>query len=204
MSLFRSIGSRRKDEGGRRSGLSGSPDSGESSDSAPSAARAKTPATAGSATSPNSGLGRKSARPGKRGSAPQNTGDKVAIIGGTIEFKGDLTGDEDLEILGKVEGRVDLPSHQLTIGDGSHVKAEVSAKVVLVLGKVTGNITATERLEVKASGAINGDIRAPRLLVEEGAVVNGGIEMTDRSAKSGSLTPEAPKTAVAGGSGLSS
>jgi cytoskeletal protein CcmA (bactofilin family) len=106
----------------------------------------------------------------------------VANIGKSIVFKGELTGDEDLEIEGSIEGRIDLPKGQLTIGAHGRVKAEISAKAVVIIGKVTGNVTATERLEVQSSGIVEGDIRAPRLLIQEGAVVNGGIEMGAQAA----------------------
>ena len=135
----------------------------------------------------------------RSGGAPQSTGGRVATIGGTIQFKGDLTGDEDLEILGQVEGKIDLPSHQLTIGDGGRVKAELTAKTVLVQGRVTGNVTATERVEVQSSGVVDGDIRAPRLLVAEGAVVNGAIEMTGKSASASVVPPKVAAPAAAGG-----
>jgi cytoskeletal protein CcmA (bactofilin family) len=126
-------------------------------------------------------------------------GERVATIGGTIQFKGELTGDEDLEILGQVEGRIDLPAHQLTVGDGGRVKAELSAKAVLVQGHVTGNVIATERVEVHSSGVVDGDIRAPRLSVTEGAVVNGAIEMTGKSASATAAPPKVAAPAAAGG-----
>jgi len=102
----------------------------------------------------------------------------VAAIGSTVVFSGDLSGDEDLEILGQVKGKVELPSHQLTVGESGRIEAEVKAKSVLVLGRVAGNVEASERVEIQASGIVEGDVRAPRLLVQEGAVVNGTIEMT--------------------------
>jgi len=105
----------------------------------------------------------------------------VAAIGSTVVFSGDLSGDEDLEILGQIKGKVELPSHQLTVGESGRIEAEVKAKSVLVLGRVAGNVEASERVEIQASGIVEGDVRAPRLLVEEGAVVNGTIEMTERS-----------------------
>ena len=101
----------------------------------------------------------------------------MASFGKSIVFKGDLTGDEDLEIEGRVEGQVKLPNHQLTIGAHGKVTAEVEAKTVIVVGHVSGNVNASERVEVQASGVVDGDIRAPRLLIQEGAVVNGSIQM---------------------------
>ena len=113
-----------------------------------------------------------------RGTKPHSKGGTVAAIGCTIVFSGELTGDEDLEILGKVKGKIELPSHQLTVGEGGSVTAEIEAKSVLVIGQICGNVSATERVEVQANGVVEGDIRTPRLLIQEGAVVNGAIEMT--------------------------
>ena len=112
------------------------------------------------------------------GIRPTDKGDGVAHIGKSIIFKGELTGDEDLEIDGNVEGDIKLPNHVLTIGAHGRVKASISAKGVQVVGHVSGNVNATERVEIQASGVVEGDIRAPRLLVQEGAVVNGAIEMS--------------------------
>ena len=101
----------------------------------------------------------------------------MASLGKSIVFKGDLSGDEDLEIEGRVEGTVKLPSHQVTIGANGKVTAQVEAKNVVVIGHVAGNVTAGERVEVQATGVVDGDIEAPRLLIQEGAVVNGSISM---------------------------
>ena len=99
----------------------------------------------------------------------------MATIGQSIVFKGELTGDEDLEIDGQVEGNVNLKNHQLTIGANGNLKAEVTAKNIVVIGRVTGNLVAAERIEVQATGIVDGDVRAPRLNVQEGAVLNGSI-----------------------------
>jgi cytoskeletal protein CcmA (bactofilin family) len=116
----------------------------------------------------------------------------MASFGKSIIFKGDLTGDEDLEIEGRVEGQVKLPNHQLTIGAHGRVTAQVEAKLVVVTGHVSGNVTASERVEVQASGIVDGDISAPRLLIQEGAVVNGSIQMGAAAAKSAVPAPAAP------------
>jgi cytoskeletal protein CcmA (bactofilin family) len=112
-------------------------------------------------------------------------GNSMATIGQSIIFKGEMTGDEDLEIDGQVEGNVDLKNHQLTIGPNGILKAEVIAKSIIVIGKVTGNLVATERIEVQATGLVEGDVRAPRLNVQEGAVLNGGIDMSPSGASAG-------------------
>lgn len=101
----------------------------------------------------------------------------MANIGKSITIKGDLSGNEDLVIEGQVEGKIELPSNQLTIGAEGNASAEIHAKNVVVIGKVTGNISATERIEIQTSGFVDGDVKAPRLVVEEGAVLNGAISM---------------------------
>jgi len=114
----------------------------------------------------------------KPGPARAAGGEVMANIGKSIVIKGDLTGEEDLVIEGKVEGKIHLPNHRLTIGQGGNVQAEVHAKSVVVIGRVAGNVSAGERLEVQASGIVDGDVRAPRLSVQEGAVLNGSISMS--------------------------
>ena len=142
----------------------------------------------------STGSGRQATK--ESGSAPQSGGDDVANIGKSIVFKGDLTGDEDLIIDGNVEGRVHLPAHQLTIGAHGRVKAELQAKSVIIVGQIEGDVNATERVEVQASGVVDGDIRSPRLLIQEGAVVNGAIEM-GKSGASAASTPKAEATSPA-------
>jgi cytoskeletal protein CcmA (bactofilin family) len=115
----------------------------------------------------------------------------MATIGQSIILKGELTGDEDLEIEGQVEGNVNLTNHQVTIGANGRLKAEINAKSIVVIGKVQGNLTATERIEIQATGHVQGDVHAPRLNVQEGAVLNGSIDM------SGGATADARKPASA-------
>ena len=106
----------------------------------------------------------------------------MANIGKSITIKGDLSGNEDLQIDGSVEGRIDLPNNQLTIGAEGRVKAEVHAKSVVVIGHVTGNLSAADRIQVEANGIVDGDVKAPRLVIEEGARLNGSVEMGSGSA----------------------
>ena len=103
---------------------------------------------------------------------------EMANIGKSISIKGDLSGDEDMVIEGKVEGSVELPNAQLTVGVNGKVQAEIRAKSIVIVGHVKGNVQGTERVEVQGSGVIEGDLTAPRLIVAEGAVVNGSIQMT--------------------------
>jgi len=106
--------------------------------------------------------------------------DEMANIGKSIMIKGDLTGNEDIVIEGTVEGKVDLPNNQLTIGANGSAKAEITAKTIVVIGKVSGNVHGTERVEIQATGVVEGDVSAPRLVVAEGAVLNGSIHMTQQ------------------------
>ena len=120
----------------------------------------------------------KTTHPGTEDAAPRaRGGEDVANIGKSISIKGDLTGNEDLVIDGNIEGRIDLPNNQLTIGPEGKIKADIHAKSAVVVGHVSGNVSATERIEVQASGIVDGDVRSPRLVVQEGAVLNGAVEM---------------------------
>ena len=124
----------------------------------------------------------------------------MANIGKSITIKGDLSGNEDLQIEGNVEGRIDLPNNQLTIGAEGRVKAEVHAKSVVVIGHVTGNLSAAERIQVEATGVVDGDVKAPRLVIQEGAMLNGGVEMSGGGgAKTPSLAAPPPLAKAAGG-----
>lgn len=118
---------------------------------------------------------------------------KMAHIGKSISIQGDLTGKEDLVVEGQVEGKIELPDNELTIGAEGRVRAEVRAKTVIVVGHVAGNVSATERLEVQGDGVVDGDVRAPRLIVQEGAVVNGTIEMSKPGDGASAKPPAAPK-----------
>ena len=127
-------------------------------------------------------------------------GNSMATIGQSIVFKGELSGDEDLEIDGQVEGTVHLKNHLVTIGPNGNLKAEVTAKTIVVIGKVTGNLIAAERIEIQATGIVDGDVRAPRLNIQEGAVLNGSIDMSasgsTSEARKPATTPSASATAV--------
>jgi cytoskeletal protein CcmA (bactofilin family) len=123
----------------------------------------------------------------------------MANIGKSITIKGDLSGNEDLQIDGTVEGRIDLPNNQLTIGAEGRVKAEVHAKAVIVIGHVTGNLSAADRIQVEATGIVDGDVKAPRLVIQEGAMLNGSVEMTGSAAKSSKQLETHPPLAKAAG-----
>ncbi|MDP6977364.1 MAG: polymer-forming cytoskeletal protein [Myxococcota bacterium] len=106
----------------------------------------------------------------------------MATIGKSIIIKGDLSGDEDLIIEGKVEGRVQLPNNEITVGADGRITADIEAKAIIVVGQTAGNLNATQRVEVQATGTVDGDIASPSLNIQEGATVNGSISMTKSAA----------------------
>ena len=108
--------------------------------------------------------------------APRRTGDR-ATIGPSIFIKGDLSGDEDLVIEGRVEGTVDLKQNNVTVGKNGRVKADVLGRVVTVEGEVDGNVFAQEQAIVRQSGAVRGNITSPRVILEDGSRFKGSIDM---------------------------
>jgi cytoskeletal protein CcmA (bactofilin family) len=115
----------------------------------------------------------------------------VANIGKSISIRGDLTGNEDMVIEGKVEGKVDLPNNQLTVGANGDVKAEIHAKGVVIVGHLVGNVFGLERVEIQATGKVEGDVTSPKLVVAEGAQLNGAIKMTEKGNRTGAAASEA-------------
>lgn len=101
----------------------------------------------------------------------------VAVIGETIRIQGDVSGDENLVINGKVDGTVVLESHDLTVGQSGLVTASVTASVVRIEGEVTGDITGAEKVVVTRTGKVKGNITAPRVSLEDGARFKGSIDM---------------------------
>lgn len=128
----------------------------------------------------------------RKGDDASQQGSNVANIGKSIVFKGDLSGDEDLQIDGQVDGGVQLANHQLTIGETGRVQAQLYAKEVIVIGHVTGNITAAERVEIQVNGVVEGDVHTPKLVVADGAVLNGSVEMSKAQPDRPSLAPREP------------
>ncbi len=123
----------------------------------------------------------------------------MANIGKSISIRGDLTGNEDMVIEGQVEGKVDLPNNQLTVGANGKLKAEIHAKTVVIVGHVDGNVFGLERVEIQATGRVDGDVTAPKLIVAEGAQLNGAIKMTQKGDRTGTAGSEAAGTPVAPG-----
>jgi cytoskeletal protein CcmA (bactofilin family) len=107
----------------------------------------------------------------------QQFGRDMVNIGKSVVIKGELSGSEDLTIEGHVEGKIDLKGNVLTIGPNGKIKAEVFAKAVVVLGEVTGNVTASEKVDIRDNGSVDGDIASPRVAIAEGAHFRGSVDM---------------------------
>ena len=123
--------------------------------------------------------------------------DKVNI-GKSVVIKGELSGSEDLTIEGHCEGRIELRENVLTIGPNGKIKAEVFAKAVIVLGEVVGNVTASEKVDIRDNGSVDGDIISPRVAIAEGAHFRGSVDMQRAGAKPGTpVAPEAKKPLAA-------
>jgi cytoskeletal protein CcmA (bactofilin family) len=101
----------------------------------------------------------------------------IVNIGKSVVIKGELNGSEDLTIEGHVEGTIQLRDHVLTIGPNGRIKAQVFAKSVIVLGEVTGNVTASDKVDIRDNGSVDGDIISPRVAIAEGAHFRGSVDM---------------------------
>jgi cytoskeletal protein CcmA (bactofilin family) len=97
-------------------------------------------------------------------------------------MKGELSGSEDLAVEGKVEGTIELRDNALTVGPNGRVEAQVFAKSVIVLGMVTGNITASERIDICKEGSVDGNITSPRVAIADGAHFRGSVDMSKKGA----------------------
>jgi len=106
----------------------------------------------------------------------------VVNIGKSVVIKGELNGSEDLTVEGHVDGKIELKDHVLTIGPNGKIKAQVFAKAVIVLGEVTGNVTASEKVDIRDGGSVDGDIISPRVAIAEGAHFRGSVDMQRKAA----------------------
>ena len=116
-------------------------------------------------------------------------------IGKSVIIKGELAGSEDLTIEGHVEGKIELKDHVLTIGPNGKIKAQVFAKSVIVQGEVNGNVTATDKVDIRDGGSVDGDIVSPRVAIAEGAHFRGSVDMQRSSAKGEAKSSESKPAA---------
>ena len=116
--------------------------------------------------------------PGIESRVPRNN---VVHIGKSVVIKGEINGSEDLMIEGKVDGKISLPQNTLTVGVNGQLNAEVSAKVVVVLGEIKGNVSAAEKVDIRDQGTVDGDIKTKKLAIADGAHFRGSIDMHRQS-----------------------
>jgi cytoskeletal protein CcmA (bactofilin family) len=133
------------------------------------------------------GTSRLAAEPGT--SAPSR-------VGGTVRIEGEIFSQQDMLVDGEIAGSIMLPAHTLTIGLEAKVKANIKAKNVVILGTVDGNIEAGNRIEVRSCCSLYGDIRSPRIMVENGAYIKGTIEVVREAASSSTVALKALTAAV--------
>jgi cytoskeletal protein CcmA (bactofilin family) len=110
-------------------------------------------------------------------------GGEQATISKGLSIKGEINGSESLFIDGKIEGSVNLPGNRVTVGRNGQVAASIAAREIVVLGKVRGNVTASDRVDIRAEGSLSGDVSAARISIEDGAFFKGGIDIRKPEAK---------------------
>ena len=115
-------------------------------------------------------------------SSASPAGEQASISKG-LSIKGEITGTESLFIDGKVEGSINIPGNRVTVGKNGVVNASISAREIVVLGKLKGNVTATDRVDIRAEGALTGDVAAARISIEDGAFFKGGIDIRKADGK---------------------
>jgi cytoskeletal protein CcmA (bactofilin family) len=103
--------------------------------------------------------------------------DSDAKLGSSVFVKGELTGSEDLTVDGRVEGRIELPDHTLTVGPNACIEADIIARVVTVFGTVDGAVTAREKVDIRKGGSVGGKLACERLAIQDGAQFCGKVEM---------------------------
>jgi cytoskeletal protein CcmA (bactofilin family) len=119
------------------------------------------------------------------------TPQEQATLGKSLVIKGEVTGSESLYIDGRVEGSINLPGNRVTVGRNGVVSANISAREIVILGKVRGNMTASDRFDIRSEGSLSGDIVAQRVSIEEGAYFKGGIDIRKPGQKANGDTKEA-------------
>jgi cytoskeletal protein CcmA (bactofilin family) len=127
--------------------------------------------------------------------ATSSVGEQASISKG-LSIKGEITGTESLFIDGKVEGSISIPGNRVTVGKNGNVTASISAREIVVLGKLKGNVNATDRVDIRAEGALTGDVAAARISIEDGAFFKGGIDIRKPDSKPTAVQSEPAKVAA--------
>src|SRR5215831_5099390 len=106
-----------------------------------------------------------------------------ATIGRTVVIKGEISGSESLYIDGKVEGTITFKDHRVTVGRNGVVQSNISAREVVIMGKVTGNVECSDRVDIRSEGTLNGDVVSARISVEDGAMLRGSVQLNPSEQK---------------------
>ena len=120
-----------------------------------------------------------------------------ASIGRTLVIKGEISGSESLYIDGKIEGTLSFKDHRVTVGRNGVVAANIAAREVVIMGKVTGNIECSDRVDIRSEGSLTGDIVSARISVEDGALLRGSVQLTPADVKHDKKEKEVPKSFAA-------
>ena len=131
-----------------------------------------------------------------RPASPAINTQEQATLGKSLVIKGEVTGSESLYIDGRVEGSINLPGNRVTVGRNGVVSANISAREIVVLGKVRGNITASDRVDIRGEGSLTGDVVAQRISIEDGAYFKGGIDIRKPGQKTNGESKETSTTAT--------
>jgi len=118
-----------------------------------------------------------------------------ATIGKSLVIKGEVTGSESLYIDGRVEGSINLSGNRVTVGRNGVVAANINAREIVVLGKVRGNLTASDRVDIRSDGSLTGDVVAARISIEDGAFFKGGIDIRKAGQKANGEEAKTPVSA---------
>ncbi|MGB9074783.1 MAG: polymer-forming cytoskeletal protein [Terriglobales bacterium] len=118
-----------------------------------------------------------------------------ATIGKSLVIKGEVSGSESLYIDGRVEGSINLSGNRVTVGRNGVVSANINAREIVVLGKVRGNLTASDRVDIRSDGSLTGDVVAARISIEDGAFFKGGIDIRKAGSKAEELKASAASAA---------
>jgi cytoskeletal protein CcmA (bactofilin family) len=118
-----------------------------------------------------------------------------ATIGRTLVIKGEVSGSESLYVDGRIEGTITFKDHRVTVGRNGVVQANIAAREVVIMGKVTGNVECSDRVDIRSEGTLNGDVVSQRISVEDGAMLRGSVQLTPSEQKH--EKSEAPKSFAA-------
>jgi cytoskeletal protein CcmA (bactofilin family) len=119
-----------------------------------------------------------------------------ATIGRTLVIKGEVTGSESLYVDGRIEGTISFKDHRVTVGRNGVVTANIAAREVVIMGKVTGNVECSDRVDIRSEGSLTGDVVSQRISVEDGAMLRGSVQLTPSEQKKDS-SQESPKSFAA-------